>query len=87
MQDDNTCRKYMIPEGMEPSEDRLSLPSMKWRLSEDDSPDEKKRFYYEKAKNYKFNINDLHKYSSKLKTKDMNFKFDRSAMGKIIPQT
>ena len=63
MQDDNTCRKYMIPEGMEPSEDRLSLPSMKWRLSEDDSPEEKKKYFYEKAKNYRFNINDLHKYS------------------------
>lgn len=35
----------MIPEGMEPSEDRLSLPSMKWRLSEDSSPVDMKKVY------------------------------------------
>lgn len=45
MADARTCHKFMIPEGMEPSEDRLSLPSMKWRLSEDSSPVDMKKVY------------------------------------------
>ena len=42
---------------------------------------------YEKAKNYKFKLDDINKYSMNLKVRDMNWKFQRSAMGKIIPNS
>ena len=77
----------MIPEGMDQSSDRHSLPSMTWRLSEDSSPQDMKKYYYEKARNYRFKMEDLHKYSQKLRNVDLKNRFDRSAMGKVIPQT
>jgi len=39
----------------------------------------------EAGRSKKFNLDDLTKYSSKLRVKDMNWKFTRSAMGKITP--
>lgn len=39
----------------------------------------------EKAMNYKFNLTDIGKYSSKLKFKDLNWKLCTSALGKEIP--
>lgn len=39
----------------------------------------------EAGRSKKFKLNDLSKYSSKLKYNDMNWKFTRSAMGKITP--
>jgi hypothetical protein len=35
--------------------------------------------------NYKFKLEDLNKYSSKLKFKDINWKIKLSALGKVIP--
>ena len=35
--------------------------------------------------NYKFKLEDLYKYSSKLKYKDINWKIKLSALGKVIP--
>lgn len=39
----------------------------------------------DKAMNYKFNLHDIGKYSSKLKFKDLNWKLCTSALGKEIP--
>jgi len=38
-----------------------------------------------KALNYKFRLEDIGKYSSKLRFKDINWKLKRSALGKVIP--
>lgn len=35
---------------------------------------------------YRFRLDDIGKYSQRLKYKDINWKFERSAMGKIIPR-
>ncbi len=39
-----------------------------------------------KVLNYKFRQEDIGKYSSKLKFKDINWKLKRSALGKVIPE-
>jgi hypothetical protein len=39
-----------------------------------------------KALDYKFKLNDLTKYSKWLKPTDGVFKFERSALGKIVPE-
>ena len=39
-----------------------------------------------KALDYQFTIKDLTKYSQFLKPSDGNFKFERSALGKIVPE-
>jgi hypothetical protein len=36
--------------------------------------------------NYRFKLHDLKKYSQRLKPRDSKFKFERSALGKIIPE-
>lgn len=38
-----------------------------------------------KALSYKFKLKDLHKYSQRLKYKDINWKLKLSALGKKIP--
>lgn len=36
--------------------------------------------------NYRFKLNDLQKYSQRLRPRDSSFKFERSALGKVIPE-
>lgn len=62
-----------------PESGRLSFD-----LEKQASPADRKRLM-NKALQYEFKLNDLNKYSSKLKYKDMEWKFTRSAMGKIVP--
>ena len=77
----------MIPEGMAGTESspggQHSQPSLRWELSEG-SPRDRSRCY-EQAMKYRFKLDDISKYSQRLKYKDINWKFERSAMGKIIP--
>ena len=46
---------------------------------------QKKENIYEAGISYRFKLNDMSKYSQTLRFKDMNFKFQRSALGKIVP--
>lgn len=82
-----TVEQYMIPEGMAGTESSLGIlsqPSLKWELSDGSSPRDWQKVY-EASKRYKFKLDDISKYSQRLKPKDMNWKFERSAMGKLIP--
>lgn len=83
-----TVEQFMIPEGMAGTESSLggqpSRPSLKWELSQSSSPRDKVKLF-EQAMKYRFKLEDIGKYSQRLKSKDVNWKFERSAMGKIIP--
>lgn len=46
----------------------------------------KKEQIMKKGLDYKFKINDLKKYSKLLKPSDSDNKFERSALGKIVPE-
>jgi hypothetical protein len=61
-----TVEQYMIPEGMTGTESspggRGSRPSLRWELSEGSSPRDRAKAY-EAAKNYRFRLDDISKYS------------------------
>lgn len=83
----------LIPEGMtaDPRRELLSRESRSYsdfcgsqassRLSEA----QRAHRLLKKGMEYKFKLSDLNKYSSNLRVKDLNWKLNRSALGKVIP--